>query len=437
VNGSRFASLTGFPRAAGRALLASRAVWTLADQGAVSAGTFLVNIILARHLPASEYGVFAMLFSTGLMLQLFILCFVGYPLTVRLPSLFGDDAHRLSTSSIFVSAAICIPLCVLVSIVLVALNRADIVVPGCLWFFFWQLQQATRRTFMADQRYGQALIGDAISSLGQVLIVAVLATMHVSLFTTLFYMAIAPGLGAAVQMLQRPKTVALKSLHAPHRWLIEHAYLGGWTFVTGLLYAARGYAVFWALAVASGTEVVGALQAALNVFLLLNPIQLGLSNLVPQVTARAYVGGNKVAAWKAARPYILGGLPPTLLYLVCVVISPSLVLYVVYGGAAHFQGLGPLFPALAVYTFALIVTELVLYYFQGIQEVRIPAAINLVGFAATMILAMIFFPMVGPLEGAALAFAGADLIRLALTLTYLRRLLHGQRSAAAIGRSWR
>src|SRR5690349_7280914 len=100
----------GFFFSSGRALLASRAVWTLADQGAVSAGTFLVSVILARHLPIAEYGVFAMLFSTGLMMQLLILAFVGYPLTVRLPSLHGDDAHQLSTSSIFVSAALCIPL---------------------------------------------------------------------------------------------------------------------------------------------------------------------------------------------------------------------------------------------------------------------------------------------------------------------------------------
>ena len=43
-------------------------LWSLADQGAVSLGNFLTNILLARALAPAEYGIFALVF--GLLLAL-------------------------------------------------------------------------------------------------------------------------------------------------------------------------------------------------------------------------------------------------------------------------------------------------------------------------------------------------------------------------------
>jgi Na+-driven multidrug efflux pump len=109
-----------------------------------------------------------------------------------------------------------------------------------------------------------------------------------------------------------------------------------------------------------------------------------------------------------------------------VLVSPSLIVKLFYDGAEHYQGLTSLFPALVVYTAAAIATELVGFYFQGIQQVRLITAINFVGLVTLLVLTKIFFATVGRLEGACLALAGAELVRLALTLTYLRRLLRGE-----------
>ena len=38
----------------------------MADQAIVSFGMFAANIILARHLPSWEYGVFVLLLTVGL-----------------------------------------------------------------------------------------------------------------------------------------------------------------------------------------------------------------------------------------------------------------------------------------------------------------------------------------------------------------------------------
>ena len=44
----------------GAKLLIERASWTLVDQGVVSAGNFLLNVLLARTLSEEDYGEFAL-----------------------------------------------------------------------------------------------------------------------------------------------------------------------------------------------------------------------------------------------------------------------------------------------------------------------------------------------------------------------------------------
>jgi hypothetical protein len=41
-------------------LLIERASWTLVDQGVVSSGNFLLNVLLARTLSEDDYGEFAL-----------------------------------------------------------------------------------------------------------------------------------------------------------------------------------------------------------------------------------------------------------------------------------------------------------------------------------------------------------------------------------------
>ena len=44
-----------------------RSSWTILDQGVVSLGAFLLNIVLARHLPPAEYGMFALIIGSLLL----------------------------------------------------------------------------------------------------------------------------------------------------------------------------------------------------------------------------------------------------------------------------------------------------------------------------------------------------------------------------------
>ena len=60
-----------------------RTFWTLLDQGVVSLGTFLLSVLLARHLAPAEYGVFALLLGMLLLAQVINSSLIFYPMSIR------------------------------------------------------------------------------------------------------------------------------------------------------------------------------------------------------------------------------------------------------------------------------------------------------------------------------------------------------------------
>jgi O-antigen/teichoic acid export membrane protein len=403
-------------------LLVHRTGWSIADQGVVSVGNFLVNIMLARHLGIAEYGVFSLIFATSLTLQLFVHWLVAYPLTIRLSSAEPDEAARLSMSSVVISAMLCIPLGTIIAIALLLLHRPELIIPGLLWFVFWQVQQATRRALLADLAYREAMMGDMLNSIGQAVLLATAIIAGVlSLGLTLLCMASAAAMGAIFQLRQRP--ISLVNLERPHRWLSQNSGLGGWSLVAALLSSLRVYGLFWLLAVVSGPAAVGSLQAALNVFYGLNPIQLGLGNLIPQMAARAYAIGDRRSAWICARPYMLFAAPPTFAYLAVVLMFPSLIVQLFYGSGDSYHHLTGLFPPLAVLTGCMIVVEMIIYYFLGLRETRLTAGISVVGFLAVIVIFILTLGLYGSVYSACLSLAGGELVRLGLTAYCLRKYL--------------
>jgi O-antigen/teichoic acid export membrane protein len=404
-----------------------RTSWSLIDQGVVSLGTFLASIILARQLPSLEYGVFALLLTIAFNFQLLNTWLLAYPLAVRLADAKEEERARLSTSSLVLGVVLCLPISGTIGAALLAFGRADLVFPGVAWFALWQIQQVTRRTLLADLGHREAVIGDMLASLGQVLIVGSLAAAgHLSLSTALYGMAAASAFGAIHQALQLP--LIFDNLYGPRRWLLQNASLGVWSLANGFVSALRVHALFWLLAVMAGTAVVSSLQAVLNVFYLLNPVHFGLASIIPQVTARAYIQNDKVAAWRAARPYILLALPPTFVYVSFAVAAPNLLLEAFYGHGSPYLQFGHLFPPLAVFMTTLVATETIICYLLGIKGAQLALKINLIGAAAVAILIGPLLTTYGTLEGTCLALAAGDIVRLGVALTCLYRLLGGKAS---------
>ncbi len=169
-----------------------RMSWTMVDQGLVSVGNFLLNVLLARNLPPEEYGTFALIFGAFLGLQLFNASLLSYPLSIGLPVVAREDEQRLVATNFVLMLGMCLPLGSALAAGLLIFGRADLILPALTAFVFLQGQETLRRCLMAGFRHRAAALGDAVTYLGQATIVFILVMSEgLSVATSLLAMATA------------------------------------------------------------------------------------------------------------------------------------------------------------------------------------------------------------------------------------------------------
>ena len=100
----------------GAKLLIERASWTLIDQGVVSSGNFLLNVLLARTLSEEDYGEFALFLGAIFMLRTIDYSLISYPLSVRLCAASGEERARLFGNSILLAVALGLVLVVVMAL---------------------------------------------------------------------------------------------------------------------------------------------------------------------------------------------------------------------------------------------------------------------------------------------------------------------------------
>ena len=152
----------------------SRASWTLVDQCVVSGGNFLLNVLLARTLSQDDYGEFALFLGAIFLLRTIDYSFISYPLSVRLCVVDDEERPRLLGNTAVLAVALSLVLLVLMAIGTTVLEDENILLPACLCYLCWQAQETSRRFLLADFRYREAVAGDGVAYVGQVLLIAVL-----------------------------------------------------------------------------------------------------------------------------------------------------------------------------------------------------------------------------------------------------------------------
>ena len=399
----------------------SRISWSLVDQGLVSGGTFLLNVILARGLSAGDYGVFALLFGGMLTLQLLNTTLIIHPLSVRLVTTNPEDQPRLLTASLILTSVMSLGLGAVLALIVALLGWRELVLPSLACFLLWQVQEGMRRGLLAIFRFQAAALGDAVSYIGQILVVAGLASMDSLTLDDAFYgMAVTSGLAAAGQALQLRLRyrgpLRLRATIADY-WSIG----GGWALGNGLLLHGRAQILLWGLAITSGAAAVAAFQAVLNVVNLANPIMLSLCNIIPPTASEARSKGL-AAAWRAARTYALIAAPPILAYAIIVMAVPETMLWLLYGSNSSYLGLSTVLRLLVLATLLGYAADVVAAFLHGVSAVRLAFLIAAMGAVATAVIAV---PLIGLLGvvGLCLTQLGANLARLVTSRIALVRLI--------------
>ena len=408
----------------------SRASWTLVDQCAVSGGNFLLNVLLARTLSQEDYGEFALFLGAIFLLRAVDYSFISYPLSVRLCVVTDEERPRLLGNTVVLTVALSLVLLVFMAIGTAMLEEEKILLPACLCYLCWQAQETSRRFLLADFRYREAVAGDGIAYVGQVLLIAVLLWIDsITLSAALYAMSATFVLGALVHVLKlrfaRADFAELRSL------ALEYFSIGKWSLVSYQLVLLRVQLFPWLLAAFAGTAATASLQAGLNIANMMNPIIFGIGNAIPQVAAQAHRSSGVLGASRAAYHYVLFGLGPILVISAAGILMPDLLLRTVYGSSSPYLDVAVGLQLLAVSGVLDYIAEMISKTLLGIQSGRLAFVVNVVATVAALALAL---TLIGPLGvvGACLALLIANMVRVSGAMAAIAWLITRERAKAQV-----
>jgi O-antigen/teichoic acid export membrane protein len=313
--------------------------WALADQGVVSFGNFLTQIILARNLARSTYGVFTLLF--GILLVLFT-CqggLITYPLSIEGATAGKTELRRLTYGSSILTLLLAIPLSVIVLGATLVLRTNSLAWAVLLAMVLWQLQETFRRALMAHLRHRDAVWGDALSYLGQAGVLWLLAHERAltleRAFLVLALTSTAATLFQSFQVgwaLMSPRDIIAQ---AQRYWSI-----GRWVLLTSMNEAGLRQAFPWILAFLYSPAQAASYQSVINLLGVSHPILFSTNNLIIPAVAGARERGGIRAAWRASLLY--GGIGGAFLvpYFCALLAWPHGFLRLVYGPLSPYAEFG-------------------------------------------------------------------------------------------------
>lgn len=320
------------------AIFRTRGAWALADQAVVSLGNCLTGILLAKHLLPDEFGIFALVFGAVLFLNSLHQSLVTYPLSVRGAVADGENLRKRVGSSLLFTSILTLPLSIGLVIVAGVEHRLSLIPWALLAMFLWQFQETLRRGIMAHLRHHEAVLGDAISYLGQaVLLFWLAARQQLTLETAFASIAITSLLAALLQAWQLRPVVATGA-HLPET-AREHWSLGRWVLMTNLITLVTVQAVPWTLAYFHGNVDVARFAVLAQVMGPSNPIIISLSGLIVPAVAVTAASRGLGGALKLVGGYAVMAALLLTPYYGTVALFPKFALHVFTGGNSAYADL--------------------------------------------------------------------------------------------------
>lgn len=403
-----------------RALLRTRGVWALADQGVVSLGNFATGVVLVQSLPSKvEFGVYFLVFGVLQFLNSLHQSLVTYPLSVRGAVSEHDDLRRLAGSALLFTLLLALPLSVGVIIIVGIEGRPGLLPWALAAMFLWQFQETLRRAIMSHLRHREALPGDAASYLLQVGVLCVLA-YHGRLTLELTFATIA-GASLVALLLHALRLRPAVAVHDGVPALLrDHWSLGRWVLMTNLITLFTVQAMPWTLAYFHGEEQVAEFGVLAQIMGLSNPVIISIAGLVVPAVAAAGTTGGMSAARHVAFKYGLLGATLLLPYYALVMAVPGLAIRVFTNDAAYAGLTTPLRLFVVVYMLAFP-AQVMQALLNGLGRTRSTFAAQCAFSAATLVFSLPLAAMYG-LAGAVWAGVLPAVAFLAVSSRMLRNV---------------
>jgi O-antigen/teichoic acid export membrane protein len=344
--------------------------WALADQGAVSLGTFLTSVVLARSLPPTEYGIFALICGVIYFLNSLHSAVVIVPLIAKGACAEESEMRRMTTAALVLTAPLILPQAIVICGATWAVGRPGLIPWVITALLFWQFQEIIRRTFMARLRHREAAWGDIVRYLGQALVVYIYAAnQDVSVEKAFAVMAVASGAAGLLQVIQHGLKMVTPS--ETRRLVCMFWELGQWVLMTNFIGALIIQAYPWMLTYFYNTAASAELQAVTNILGVSNPVFLGIGSLIYPAVAKTNgeLGGRE--ATKVGFGYALQGGMLLLPFYLILILWPLWALRLFYGADSPYLGLAGILRLFVLFYSIGYLSNFMMIILNGLEKTKV------------------------------------------------------------------
>jgi O-antigen/teichoic acid export membrane protein len=307
--------------------------WGMVDQAIVSGTNFLVTIIAARMLGPTDFGVFALLITVLTFMEATQRSLITTPHNVLGASRNGDEYARYTTSLIVVQAGLGLTFAIVsatAGLIFLQYDRSIALLIFAMSYsaLAWQFHEFFRRALFTESRVRAAVVGDSVSYLGRLIMVAGIATSGLMSGASLMLIyAISWSIGALAGFwMIRGSIVRSVDLSL----IREHWVFGRWLFASNSVSHLPGYVIAALLSSVLSVSAYGAFRTFEQLANGTNVPLSAMSNVLrPRLARQAKDGPERV--WNTMLPImLLGGLLLVAFAAVFIALREPLV-RVIYG----------------------------------------------------------------------------------------------------------
>ncbi|CAN5451899.1 hypothetical protein BH10PLA1_BH10PLA1_10980 [soil metagenome] len=352
-------------------LYKSSSFWALTDQGILSLGTFATNIVVMRAYKhdQTEYAIYLLLVSIIALLNNLHASIITYPLSVTGARSDEDRLRRLTSASLALTSVFGVPMLVVVLLAAAIIHSVALAPFVAMAMIAWQAQETTRRALMAHLRNNEAIWGDAVSYLGQAVVVGALCIHQVPpLWEVFVAMAFTSLAGAVVQMVQL--RVVKFNAELTRSTAIDGWRIGRWLLVSNGLNLLTIQMITWTIFYYYKSEGVAAFGVLSNVIGISHPIIFGICGLIVPGVAKARHANDDKAAVRYATKLSVIGMTLLLPYYLFLLFWPGLALRIFSGKDSPYLGLTTELRWFVVQYFAVYVSYVTSALLNGFEAGR-------------------------------------------------------------------
>jgi O-antigen/teichoic acid export membrane protein len=377
-----------------------RAGWSVIDQSIVSASNFTSVLLLARFLPAAEFGVFALAQTALLLLTSLQTSLLTQPHNVLGAGLRDSEYRRFTGALVLAQLLTGTLLCAVLVPIGLALRGFGDAATGLLVLVLagaapaWMAQDFVRRVMYTTSDSRRAAANDLLCyGLQLAGVVWLVRSAHASAASALAVFGISSLVASAFGAWQLRREIEFGRGAQLRRVWSQVWNFGRWLVAQNVTVwlGANGHA--WLVGGLLGTEAVGLYRAAIHLVNVLNPLRQATFAYLPARAAVAYQSRGHTGLLRWVRGISSRLFLPLVPFVLVLIVFPERILSLVYGDRFAGMGLGPI---LALATLA-----------QAVSFLRYPMELAVLATGATRLLFYIhLLPVVLlPTVGAALVTA--------------------------------